>query len=263
MTQHLFDEVVGTPPPSTVDVHALVRREKRAQAGRRAGYGMMAVVALAVSAGVLVSVSGQDRNPHPAPPVAQGAPDLRFQLLANDKASAEATAKHLSAALNDALKRAAPEAKWVNVKDGGAADPTAEGLPHIAAVNLSDSRAAYFSGSVNVEAGKHVGVLSLTTMGDVGQANPRDPTNPEKKKQPIKLDCAGAEACTEGVAPNGQKTLTIAGQTGNVYLRSVRVGIPDNRILIIQVGSTNSNEAPLTVQQITAIVVDVAGYIKQ
>jgi hypothetical protein len=255
MTKQLFDEVIGTPPPSTVDIRGLVRRENRRRFVRRASYGMTAVVALAVSAGVVASVSDAHPGPRSAPIAVQSAQDTRFQLLADDKASAEVTAKRLSQTLDGALKRAAPGATWATIKGSDAANPTADGLPFITLGNLPDSSTGYFSGLATVEADKRMGLLQLMTQPQV------DPGTRTPKK-PIQLACAGEAGCTESTAPNGEKIVTLVAQKGNVYSQEVRIGIPGKRMLIIELASTNSNETPLTMKQVTAIAVDVASYIK-
>ena len=55
MSKILFDEVIGTPPRSTVDVPAIVRRRRRTRTLRRVGIAVTAVVA--VSAIVAVGLS--------------------------------------------------------------------------------------------------------------------------------------------------------------------------------------------------------------
>ena len=55
MSKTFFDEVIGTPPPSTVDVPAIVRRRRRISTLRRVG--IMATSVVAMSAMVAAGLS--------------------------------------------------------------------------------------------------------------------------------------------------------------------------------------------------------------
>ena len=53
MTQQLFEDLTADPPPSTIDVPAIVRREKRRRSAVRVGLPVAAVLAVASAIAVL------------------------------------------------------------------------------------------------------------------------------------------------------------------------------------------------------------------
>jgi len=263
MTQHLFDDMIGTPPPSTVDVPALVRRERRARIARQAGYGMTAVMALAVATAGVASVSRSPGEPNdtPAATQPQQSQDKHFQLLANSKESADASAKSLSQTLDRALKQTVTTAKWVNIKASDASNPTTEGLPNIFPIFLGPNHPGnYFSGTVNVENDSRQGHLSLMIQPLAEAGNWQYP------KPPRLLACAGEAGCTESTGPNGEKIITIVTEVSSFNLQDVRVGVAGHRMLSITLGMdvdrNNVQALPLTVTQTTAIAVYVASQIK-
>ncbi|MEV4512504.1 hypothetical protein AB0K00_26490 [Dactylosporangium sp. NPDC049525] len=67
MTQQLFDEMIGNPPPSTVDVDGIVRRKTGQRRLRRAALGVTAMVAVLAVVGVAALLPHGDR---PGPGVA-------------------------------------------------------------------------------------------------------------------------------------------------------------------------------------------------
>ena len=263
MTQHLFDDMIGTPPPSTVNVPALVRRERRARIARRAGYGMTAMMALAIAtAGVAgVSRSPSDPNDTRAVTQPQQSQDKHFQLLASSKESADATAKRLSQTLDRALKQTVATAKWVNIKASDASNPTADGLPNIVPIFLGPNHPGnYFSGTVNVENDGRQGHLDLALhpQAELGKQYPKKPR--------FQLECAGEAGCKEGISPDGKKIITTVGENEHAKWQEIRVEVADNRLLIISVAMdvdpNNVQTLPLTVAQTTAIAVYMAGRIK-
>jgi hypothetical protein len=64
--QHLFEPVIGVPPPSTLDVDEFIGRQRRAQRRRRIGaIGTGAAAAFAVTVTVLAAVSAVRGGPAP------------------------------------------------------------------------------------------------------------------------------------------------------------------------------------------------------
>ena len=266
--QAQFDEMIGTPPPSTVDVPTLVRRKKRSQAVRRAGYCMSAVVAAAVTGGVLISVDAPGGGAHAGPPVAQPAPDTRFQLRSNDKESAQATEQRLRVALDHAVKKAAPGVQYASFT-GNLSNPTKEGLPFIVfAGSVGADSADMFAGDVNVVVGERHGVLSLMALA---LPRPGDPVKRDvhgRVSPPTRLACDGVAGCTEGAGPHGEKLVMVVTRKGDYQDREVRIGIPGDRLLCVSAANVDATDAkntespPLTIAQLTAIAEEVAGQIK-
>ncbi|MET0492650.1 MAG: hypothetical protein ABW000_05910 [Actinoplanes sp.] len=267
MMQPLFDEMIGTPPPSTVDVAAIVRREQRGRSARRAGYGLAAVVAVAVSAGTLTSVARPDDEPRAAPsPVI----DTRFQLISTDKQTAEASARQLSKALDHAVKKAVPGVTYPSFK-GITSNPTKEGRPLIV---ISGGRGSgkdpvdWFGGTVNVELDKRQGALNLMAISLPEPGTP-DKVGPDgKPSPPMLVSCEHETGCQESTGPNGKKIVTIVTRRGNYQNREVRTEIPSHRVLSVSVANvdaTNPDNAaapPLTTAQLARIVGEVSGQIK-
>ena len=123
MSKTLFDEVIGTPPPSTVDVPAIVRRRRRISTLRRVG--ITATSAVAVSAMVAAGLSlapGRGGRGHTGP-----AAPLQVLVVPFGTLSPDLTPQDLADALMQAVTSVAPDAQWA--PDGQpqvVASPTAE-----------------------------------------------------------------------------------------------------------------------------------------
>jgi hypothetical protein len=112
----LLDDLVGTPPPSTVDVDRIIARERRARRWRWAASGgsAAAAVVLAIVAGQLAGGSRPVAPPAPALPAAAPAP---------------LTPARLGAILEAATAKYAPDAKWIYMPDVPGEKPTPDGHP--------------------------------------------------------------------------------------------------------------------------------------
>jgi len=116
MTQRLFDELVGAPPPSTVDVEGIVRRRRRAHARRRwagTAVGLTALTAAVAFGGVPGGLDGgiPDGGSAPAGKVrAQPAPP-------RPPAAGKRSAASLTQAVNTALRQQAPGARWIGATE--------------------------------------------------------------------------------------------------------------------------------------------------
>lgn len=122
MSKTLFDEVIGTPPPSTVDVPAIVRRRRRTRTLRRVGIAATSVVAVSaiVAAGLSLVPGRGDGLTTPAVPSHQAI--VPFGALSPD-----VTPRDVADALMQAVATATPDAQWA--PDGRpqvVASPTAE-----------------------------------------------------------------------------------------------------------------------------------------
>jgi len=122
MSKTLFDEVIGTPPPSTVDVPAIVRRRRRTRTLRRVGIAATSVVAVSaiVAAGLGLAPGRGSRLTTPAAPSHQAI--VPFGTL-----SPHVTPHDLADALMQAVAAVAPDAQWApNGQLQVVASPTAE-----------------------------------------------------------------------------------------------------------------------------------------
>ena len=63
MTQQLFDDLAISSPPSTIDLSAIIRRERRRRTAVRAGGSAALVLAVAST----IAVLGPDRAAAPTP----------------------------------------------------------------------------------------------------------------------------------------------------------------------------------------------------
>jgi hypothetical protein len=111
--QQQFDELIGTPPPSTIDPRALVRHDRRKRAMYRT-VGATATVAVLGIATVLVTSAAIPAGAPPAAVASPAAPspDDRFELRADTRAEADLSAGQLATALNDAVRTAVPGSAW-------------------------------------------------------------------------------------------------------------------------------------------------------
>jgi hypothetical protein len=272
MDTQLFDEVIGEPPASTVDVGGIVRRENRRGAVRRVAGLATAVVSLSVATAIGLGLTGGTGAS--SPPVAGGgasapaAPDERFALVADNRESASASAKRLGAALDSAFRKEAPGAKWIfnperpgqTGRDGvpptlsyrvvGEAKGTPQELFHGDSGVLNDGR----KGSL------HLGVNATVGVSEDGTTIGRT----------LKCPPSGQRKCTAGKAPSGARTLFLTSASGGVHVDTCVVGLPGGRSLSIthtdNFGADGSIRVqtgmPLTETQVKAIAFDVAAQIK-
>jgi hypothetical protein len=120
MSKTLFDEVIGEPPPSTVDVPAIVRRRRRTIALRRvvvAATSVLAATAIVAAGLNLAQDRGQTGPAAPSQDVI-----VPFGTLSPD-----VTPPDLADALMQAVAAIAPDAQWAtNGQPQVIAWPTAE-----------------------------------------------------------------------------------------------------------------------------------------
>jgi hypothetical protein len=177
MSKALFDEVIGTPPPSTVDVIAVVRQRRRTIALRRVAIAATSVVA--VSAIVAASLSlapsrGSRGDTGPAAP-------SHDMLIPFGTLSPDVTPHDLADALMQAVATVAPDAQWApNGQLQVVASPTAE-----------ESAGAMFggAGSLTREGVTRRVAVSIVRTGDAFLCETQSPS-PE-------------EACGVGLSPAG------------------------------------------------------------
>lgn len=112
MTRQLFDDLVGTPPPSTVDVKGIVRREQRARRLRHAGTATAVAVAV-LAAGITAGLVLRPAQP-PATPAATGKPPVTATQSIEPR---EQTEIRLNSAWQAATARLFPGAAWSTEPD--------------------------------------------------------------------------------------------------------------------------------------------------
>ncbi|WP_433344407.1 hypothetical protein [Micromonospora sp. CA-111912] len=129
MNQQIFDEHIGTAPPSTVDVDRIIQRQRRGSLLRRiaGGGSALAATGLAISVGVALS-GGAQLQPGPsaaappgsasaAPSASPSAPTSGLRLDASDPKAIQQTLNRLRVALETAVAGAAPDARWIYMPD--------------------------------------------------------------------------------------------------------------------------------------------------
>jgi len=270
MGTHLFDQMIGDLPRSTVDVAGIVRREKRRGAVRRVTALTTGAVALSVATALGLSMTGGTGAS--SPPSATGAsagataPDAPFALVALTEESAAASAKKLSKALDAALRGTAPGARWI-AEPGVEGRDTPDGEPPVLSYHVGkDERKAHelFNGGTGVlnqgrKGSLHLGVEPAEGLGEDGVRRHNELTCPPSGRH-----------CEVERAPSGTKLVFQTWTSGDVRTDSYEVGLPDGRILRLLIsnsfgaggGPAPQKDTPLTRAQLKAIAIGVAGRIK-
>jgi hypothetical protein len=274
MGTQLFDEVIGDVPPSTVDVAGIVRREERRGALRRAAGVGAAAVSLSVAAAIGLGLTGGTGASSPPSAAGNGGTagadvaDVQFALVAQNRETASASAKKLSAALDAAFHKEVPAAKWIfNPERPGQTGP--DGVPPAlsyrvvtAAKGVPEELFHGDSGVLNDgrRGSLHLGVNATGGAGEDGTTVGRTLTCPS----------SGQRKCTAGTAPSGTRMIFLTSVSGGVRVETCIVGLPDRRTLSIthtnNYGADGSGPPqagmPLTEAQVKAIAFDVAAKIK-
>ena len=199
MNQQMLDELIGAPPPSTVDVGAIIVRQRRRQRWRRvaAGGSVAAGVAVAVFLGTgLVGGPRQENGPPPATasPSVTAAPSpsaTGFPLETGTPAGRERTKDRLQEALEAALTEHAPGAKWIYMVDVPGEKRTPDGQPTM----WITEDPVYFEGRSGIIAGGRKGGFYLSvrpTACEIGRG-----CSPAITCDDI------SSGCTEGRTPEG------------------------------------------------------------
>jgi len=280
MSKQLFDEVIGEVPAPAVDVATIIRHERRRRAAR-ATWITTAVVALSTTAAIGLSTAAGSGTPaHRAvaapsatSPLTAVSPDDQFSLAANTTRSAAEIAGRLSGVLDKSVHTEAPSAEWIYTKknyvDGQAGRHNGE-PPLVHSVIRSGTDAtkyrAYVS-DVGIRNGGRIGYFRLLVVPHPTDKNPANNL----------LDCKQNKTCVEGTTKDGRKTASWytygppeRGTDGAYEEQNIAVGLPDGRILTLDVGDeftvhhgvAEPHTLPLTRDKLMAIGIDVASYIK-
>ncbi|MFC4065360.1 hypothetical protein [Actinoplanes subglobosus] len=275
MSKHLFDELVADAPASTVDVPAIIRRERRRRTGLRLG-GVAAVIVAVAAAGTLL-IPEPPRVPLAMPPTpevsASTVPD-GFRLVADGQESAEATARRLRSALGEAVRDVAPDAHWLRL-EGTDAGPAPDGQPPNFAFRGSGvPTQQVFWGAQGIEAGGRTGELSVEILSfepctDLTDAECR---KQQKFKDNYRLmreravTCEPNEwqrSCTQG---DRRIAYTTYHPNQRMLTHYVVIELADGRVLQMQTfnlfaGSPAQKETPLTPGQLDGIATTLAARI--
>ncbi len=136
MTKRYFDALIGESPVSTVDIDAVIARERRGGRQRRAAVGVMAAVTVVV---VLVGVrmviaaptwrgaalpAAPSTTPapvsppstiEPSGPTGTGSPPTGPRSIPRDRKTVQMVADRLTDAMRQAVRRAAPNAELYSI----------------------------------------------------------------------------------------------------------------------------------------------------
>jgi hypothetical protein len=295
MTQQLFDELTANPPPSTVDVPGIVRREKRRRTLLRAGAPAAAFLAVGSTIAVLATGGG----PAPEPSVAAGSPSpgsaaatssaapteaAGFRLVADNQKATTATAKRLRAALNAAVHHAAPGATWL--AQGLTRNATPDGQPpRIFGDDLKRPTDQMFTGGTGISLDHRRGTLSLNiisinpcTGGSLAKC-PAGHRSPESLRQDMEKGLYACQPaalkCTASTGSDGrrQRVQTMT-SLGGFVSQETNIELADGRALMLTVDNQfiapgskdNHNDVaqratPLSPAQVTTIAAAIGDQI--
>lgn len=248
MTQQMFDDLIGQPPPSTVDVDAIVRDRTRRRRIRQAPVVMAAVAVVAVAAtvagfGSLGSLGAGSNTKGDVVVVGQEpAGGTKIRLVVDTAEGKAKSAEELTKAYDEAVKKAVPGAEWQDGKPPRVTDE--EAMPPI----------EFMFGATLVVGGKPGAlVIQIENSGD----GPDDVAT-------FALNCDNPDGnCKVTEGPNGEKLVVRrwefwdAGRKARDVYTNVTVGLGENRTL-----SLESHQDLLTEAQVSAIVSDLAGRIE-
>ncbi|WP_203932399.1 hypothetical protein [Virgisporangium ochraceum] len=251
----LFDEVIGTPPPTAIDSRTLVRRDRRMRATLWSTLG-----ATATAAGLAAVVLTTGAGPAGTPPV--GAPptgtsstaDNRLQLRSATREEAQITAGRLEAALDAAVRAAVPSARW---------DPQGFDLEVFDEASLLG-----WTGSAAVANGGVAGSVHVLLHGYPTSLN-LDPLTcatlaavPGRKADGHRGENpASATPCVDARTASGRPVVTYTVDTAIVERVEVRIGLADNRVLTVTSGGDEKTPA-LTLDQLVRIAQEATDRIR-
>ncbi|EXG82350.1 hypothetical protein [Cryptosporangium arvum] len=244
MTQQMFEDLVGQPPPSTVDVDAIIRDRTRRRRIRQAPMVMAAVAVVAVGATIAGfghlgtgTTSRDDVVVGKAP-----AGGTKIRLVVDTAEGKAKSAEELTKAYDEAVKKAVRGAEW---KDGKP--------PRVTDEEAAPPAEFIFGATLIVDGKPGALVIQIENAGEGPDDLATFPLNCDNPDGHCKM--------TEG--PNGEKLVVRRWdyrdgnwQKGDVYT-NVTVGLGENRTLNLE-----SHQDLLTEKQISAIVSDLASRIE-
>jgi hypothetical protein len=288
MTQQLFAELTANPPPSTVDVPSIIRREKRRRAVTRTSVPLALVLALVSATAVLIpggepggDLTAGGPKPSAKPQATESAGTLPgFRLAASNQAAIAATAKTLRAALDAAVHQTAPGATWL--AQGLTRTSTPNGQPpRIFGDDLKNPTDQMFTGTTGIALDGRHGTLSLNIVSinpctggslakcPAGQGSPPDMAKGLFACQPA------AQKCTASAGSNGRRQrVQTTTSLGGFVSQETNVELADGRALMLTVdnqfippGRTNNHNdvaqstTPLSPAQVSSIAATIGNQI--
>jgi hypothetical protein len=251
----LFDEVIGTPPPTAIDSRAIVRRDRRVRATLWSTLG-----ATAMAAGLAVVVFTTGAGPAGTPPVgasptgAPVLPDNRLELRSATREEAQVSAGRLKAALDAAVRAAVPSAQW----DPEGFDITViDYVSPLGWIGPAGVTNGAVTGSVNVMLHGFPTSMTIDPLTCAALA-----AVPDKKADGQRGDSpASAPPCVDAKTASGKPVVTYTVNSNDVKRFEVRIGLADNRVMTITSGGDDKTPA-LTLDQLVRIAQEATDRIK-
>jgi hypothetical protein len=263
MTQQLFERIIGEPPPSTVDVEQIIRRERRGRRRRWLGGAGAGLAAAAVT--LSIGAVGAARTGGPPPSGAQPPATVPAPSSVDPGRDVRDSSERLSRAMREAVRRVAPAAELAGAP--GRAPLFVKGLRLETRTNVPSPRVGgmlpkgdVFVGGADVWVGDRHGHLNIEVS--MGAHHPALACGPPRK-QP---------GCSEVEGPGGAQVIrlttgkVVADRQGTAY--TVIAQFADGRAVQIEhdnlvrgeqrAGGRLSARPPLSVDQLTRIALDPA-----
>jgi hypothetical protein len=264
MNQETLDQLIGVTPPSTVDVHDVIRRTRRRRRVRRAlaGGSTATAVVAAIAVGAAL-VNGPQRPPEVVPPpVAASVPaapsptPTGFALDTSTRAGQEQALTWLRATLEDATEKHAPGTKWIYMPDAPGDPRTPDGHP-ILLYTVDDDT---FRGRSGITRDGRKGGFYLTLRpGNCAVGSGCQPL----------YECErGVPDCRESRTPSGLRIVRYVDRPGGKWVfYEVDIALPGGRyaLRLSAVNYFGGDGSPavattpvLTQAQLTAIATEIA-----
>ena len=245
--QELLDEEIGQPPPTRIDITAVMARQRRwvrlTQAGRVVS-GLAATAALVVFAATLSSVAGtttaiggaHPTTTHPTPPTTSSGPTPREQEAARLTAELQ---RQIRVLLPNAQFRPQPEEPYPGENTG---------LPTSVPMVFSD-QGNYFYTSAQVKDSAGTGVIHILT----GHLQTKIELGPSVCDDPPPQDVQIPE-CVVKPGPNGSAIFIISTIRGSYRRHFVEITRADGLSVSVeitngQIDNASRPTAPLTSKQ--------------
>jgi len=269
MNQQFFDERLGVPPVSTIDLDDIIVRQRRRSVRRRtaaigsAALASVAAVAVAIS---LAAGPGPGRSPAPLMAGASASSTGTFAIRVDTPEQRQQTLDQLQAALENALSSVAPGVNWVYMPDVPGEQPGPDGHPQM---HVSASPPVGFSArsGLATQGVKGGFFLRLAKPGCVDKGTGVSVCNPLTECDKSKVDCNQTQTAGGLRLTTWTERTTQGGQHYVFYGAEVvtRTGHALNVQAVNYFGGDAfpvSAPAPvLTPSQVAALVTDVAAKI--
>ncbi|MGR6316569.1 hypothetical protein Q2K19_10210 [Micromonospora soli] len=259
--RELLDAAIGDPPPTAIDLDQVIKRQRRLIRVRRAGVcGVAAAAVLAVTLGAGLMVDGSARKTGVLPAVSPSP----ATVVPTDPRMREVDSpggRRFQAAVTEALRREAPELRWVVGVQRG--DPDVWSKPTQDAPSLS----FYWAGSLRSPGFQAFGAaIRGETRGRIGISVQRPVKKAEVTSYFRCSDDPLWQACGVSTGPGGEQVRYLDGGVvaagspppgGLPAARRIDVLRPDGTYLKVQYGG-NDAQFLLSVEQMTRIALDPA-----